>query len=523
MEIKVQKKYLTLPVNKARSKKKLCFYCNGELVYDLDVHLDNLAPTFTSYVDISRFYGQELTLTVEPQMPLCIGEADEMELQGLYEEPMRPLVHFTVKNGWNNDPNGLCFHNGVYHMFYQYNPCDIHWGNMHWGHAISADLIHWEEQDIKLFPDAYGTEYSGCAYVDHENLSGLGSKEDPPILFYYTAAGGENRLSQGQPYTQRLAYSLDNGNTLIKHPDCILEHIVACNRDPKVVYVAEISSHVMILYLEKGEFALFSSNDLYRWTLFQRLTIRNDGECPNLVRVPIKNNTGHRWVIFGATGIYTVGSFVDGQFVPEQDAYRASTESRWYAGQCFHNADEVIVIDWLRTQAVESRFSQAMGIPCRLELENAYDRLWLTKTPIDALQALAVTDESPTSPLCDDTSLTIPLTQKAYDISLTADYDEENSLTLSLFGQAIAIDMHKNQVSVGKNACTLSLDRKRVSLRIIVDTTSVEIFADGGRFSFAASTFSDYNLMNATLNSHKPLKNATLSLFGLKSIWNKKG
>ena len=522
MEIKVEKKYLTLPVNQARSKKKLCFSCNGELVYDLDVHLDNLSPTFTSYVDVSRFYGQILTLTVEPQMPLCIGEADEMELPGLYNEPMRPLVHFTVKNGWNNDPNGLCYHNGIYHMFYQYNPCDIYWGNMHWGHATSRDLVHWEEQDVKLFPDENGTEYSGCAFVDSENRSGLGSREAPPLLFYYTAAGGKNLLSQNRPYTQRLAYSLDNGKTLIKHPDCILEHIVAANRDPQVVYVEEMASYVMILYLEKGEFALFSSTDLYHWTPFQKLTIRNDGECPNLVRVPIKNSTEHRWVIFGATGIYTVGSFVDGQFVPEQDDCRASTESRWYAGQCFHNADEVIVIDWLRTQAVEASFSQAMGIPCRLELENAYDRLWLMKTPIDALQSLAVTDESPASPLS-DAPLTIPLTQKAYDVCLTADFDPENRISLSLFGQTILIDMPKNQVSVQKNACTISPDRARLDLRIIVDTTSVEVFADGGRFSFAAAALSDHNLMYAKLSAEKPLKNAALSLHGLKSIWNDKG
>ena len=522
MEIKIQKKYLTLPINSAKSKKKLYFYRDGEIVFDLDVHLDNLSPTFTAYVDVSRFLGQTLTLTIEPQMQLCIGEADKMELNGIYEEPMRPLVHFTVKNGWNNDPNGLYYHDGLYHMFYQYNPCDIYWGNMHWGHATSRDLITWEEQDVKLFPDEYGTEYSGCAFVDRENVSRLGSKESPPILFYYTAAGGTNHLSQNQPYTQRLAYSLDNGKTLIKHPDCILEHIVACNRDPKVVFVPEMSCYVMILYLEKGEFSLLSSTDLFTWTAFQKVAICNDGECPNLVRVPFKNSADYRWVIFGATGIYMVGSFIDGQFVPEQNVYRSNTESRWYAGQCFNNADDVILIDWLRTQAVETRFSQAMGIPCKLELESAYDRLWLMKTPIDALQKLVVTDDSPTSPILPK-HLTIPLTQKAYDIRLTADFDPENRVRLTVFGQTLLIDMQKNQLSVGKNACTISPDRKAVDLRIIVDTTSVEVFADGGRFSFAAPVLSDHNLMNATLSAETPLKNAALSLLGLKSIWNQRG
>ena len=195
MTITIKKKYLTLPVNHLRSKKKLLFISNGQMVFDLDVHLDNLSPCFTAYVDVSRFIGQTLTLSVEPEMPLCVGESDVMDEENVYQEPMRPNVHFTVKNGWNNDPNGLCFQNGLYHMFYQYNPCATIWGNMHWGHAISSDLLHWEEQDVKLFPDEYGTEYSGCAFVDTENVSKLGSTEEPPILFYYTAAGGESRLS----------------------------------------------------------------------------------------------------------------------------------------------------------------------------------------------------------------------------------------------------------------------------------------------------------------------------------------
>jgi len=524
MEIFIQKKYLTLPVNTSKTQKKLCFWSDGGLVFDLDVCLDNISPNYTAYVDVSRFTGKTLTLTVEPQMELCVEETDKEPQQKEGAGVLRPRLHFTVKNGWNNDPNGLCHHNGVYHLFYQYNPCGSVWGNMHWGHATSRDLLHWEDQDVKLFPDAYGTVFSGCALVDHDNLSGLGTVENPPILFYYTAAGDKSLLSRDQPFTQRLAYSVDGCKTLVKYPDCIVEHIAGANRDPKVVWVSELSCYTMILYLEKSQFTMLSSTDLVHWTPFQSFTILNEAECPNLVRVPFKSTDGYRWVIYGANGVYLVGSFADGRFVPEQDAYRPNTESCWYAGQCFDNCDEVIQIDWLRTpkdtRALlnEPHFSQAMGIPCRLMLEAINDRTWLIREPIDAVRSLYVTDEAPEE-LSGYTELCIPLTERVYDLSLSADYLRDEVITLTLFGHKILIDMKRNCVSVGKNACTLSFEKKRVDLRIIIDTTSLEVFADGGRFAFAAVALSDYNLMTAELHATAPMTNAVLTLNGLRSVF----
>ena len=119
--------------------------------------------------------------------------------------------------------------------------------------------------------------------------------------------------------------------------------------------------------------------------------------------------------------------------------------------------------------------------------------------------------------------MTVPLTQKAYDIHLLADLSPETRVHLTIFGQTLLIDMQKNQVSLGKNTCTISLDRKTVDLRIIADTTSVEVFADGGRFNFAAAALADHNLMKLELRAETPLQNASLSLLGLKSIWNERG
>ena len=127
-----------------------------------------------------------------------------------YQEPERQQFHFSSRKGWLNDPNGLCFYQGTYHLFYQHNPAAVHWGPMHWGHATGTDLIHWQEQPIALYPDESGTMFSGCAVVDEQNLTGLGvDPASPPLLFFYTCAG--------KPFTQNLAYSLDGGRTVVKY------------------------------------------------------------------------------------------------------------------------------------------------------------------------------------------------------------------------------------------------------------------------------------------------------------------
>ena len=139
-------------------------------------------------------------------------------MEGVYSSSLRPRIHFSAAYGWLNDPNGLVYHDGVYHLFFQHNPAGTGWATMHWGHAVYTDLFHWEEKDIALFPDKMGSMYSGSAIVDKKNVSGLSENGDT-ILLYYTAAGNGCELSLREVayYTQCMAYSKDGGKTFVKY------------------------------------------------------------------------------------------------------------------------------------------------------------------------------------------------------------------------------------------------------------------------------------------------------------------
>lgn len=207
-----------------------------------------------------------------------------------YDEPLRPQFHFTAKSGWLNDPNGLAYFKGEYHLFFQHNPFGTQWGNMTWGHAVSKDLVHWRQLDNALSPDELGTMFSGSAVVaefaqsDISIATGPGSDRSArsALVCFYTAAGGTNDASKGRPFTQCLAYSHD-GRTFSKYPgNPVIPHIEAENRDPKVIWHGPTKRWVMALYLNESRFALYGSADLVTWSRLSNIELPGASECPDL-------------------------------------------------------------------------------------------------------------------------------------------------------------------------------------------------------------------------------------------------
>ena len=166
MELVLKQRYLLLPISFSAQEKHILFYRAGTLVFDLTARLDPNAPDTVQTIDMGRFLGDVLTVRTEPEAAFELQQTDSADENPTARESLRPAAHFTAARGWINDPNGLVFSGGTYHMFFQYNPAGRDWGNMHWGHAVSTDLFHWKERPVALFPDESGTMFSGSGIAD---------------------------------------------------------------------------------------------------------------------------------------------------------------------------------------------------------------------------------------------------------------------------------------------------------------------------------------------------------------------
>ena len=264
----------------------------------------------------------------------------------------RPRYHFTARCGWLNDPNGLFFRDGEYHLYFQHNPAAPHWGNLHWGHAVSDDLLHWRELPTALQPHSAKDQcYSGSAWVDLENHAGFQTGDQPAILVYYTSTG------RGEC----LAYSNDGGLTFREYENNpIIRHR---GRDPRILYHRESGYYILVVYEEFNFAAFYRSSNLKDWEFCSR--IHGFFECPELFEL------NGRWVLFGANGRYSIGRFDGREFHPES-LPAPLFEGEAYAGQSFSNCDRRIMIFWLRDREgfAGLPYNQQMTLPVELTLHD---------------------------------------------------------------------------------------------------------------------------------------------------------
>ncbi|MFA6947730.1 MAG: glycoside hydrolase family 32 protein, partial [Eubacteriales bacterium] len=380
----------------------------------------------------------------------------------------RPAFHFTTRRGWINDPNGLYFDGRLYHLFYQHNPVGPEWGNMHWGHATSDDLLHWNETDDILYPDERGTMYSGSAITDEKRASGLGGGAAPTLL-YYTSAGGNSELSADQPFTQCLAYG--DGIRFEKYDkNPVIEHIAGANRDPKVIWCEELDRYVLALYLEGNDYGLFTSNDLLSWTQLNRITLPGDSECPDFY--PLTAPDGERrWILSGASDRYLIGR------VTRENGFTAEGEAlpyRWgrtfsYAAQSYSGLCSRIRFTWEQAIFEGKPWRSQMSVPCEMTLASVSSGYRLCSNPIKALETLRgekyQLDALPPSPL--DILFTISANTRDFSVSA--------------HGTPIVFSPQNNKIITPDGEMPLTISGgSRTSVRILIDTASYELFADDG-------------------------------------------
>lgn len=519
MKIEIKNKYLIFPVNTLATKKVLTFNRSGETVYELNIKLDNGNPNFYAYIDVSRFIGQTMDVFVAPEMKLKFHGADEMNIDNLYHEPMRPQVHFTTKNGWINDPNGLIYIDGTYHMFYQYNPTEPNWDNMHWGHAESRDLIHWEEKPTMLFPDKRGKMFSGSAILDDKNLLGKNEGKNKAALLFYTTT---------TPFCQHMSYSTDNFKTVKQYMDKpIVPHIKAANRDPKVVFCDELDCYIMVLYLDEDIYCIFRSNDLINWEELQRIHLVGDSECPDIF--PLYDSEGVRkWVILGAHDKYMVGNFENGKFVSEQSTLTLHYGNAGYAGQSFSNLpnNRIVRMVWDVFWGLPAfDFNGQMGIPMEMSLDKYDGCYYLQANPVEEIKGIYKNTKTYSNvSLTPEEMFSETLQATAYLLKFKGESLENGVMTVSIFGRSIGFDYANNKMNIGNCTAPISLTRSGLDITILVDRCSIEVFADGGKIFMSCldnDTVSDFNIPYLTIMADSKISLENVEINSLDSIWGK--
>ncbi len=538
----IRRKYLVVPYNNRMVLKQLEFYENGMLLCDFSVKLDFLTPECLAYVDMEAYLGKELdvicrmpgsvlSLTDESQeggdSAFVLEQVDAVPEPDAQARRYRPHIHVTAPYGWLSDPNGLVYADGVYHMFYQHNPAGTEGQNMHWGHAVSRDLLHWRHLQDALHPDEKGTIFSGSAIADIKNVLRLQQKETPLLLFY-TAAGGQSRISASEPFTIGLAYSLDGGRTFQKYPgNPLLPNIVNNNRDPKVTYCAPLKAYVMALYLEDSRYCLLSSENLLEWRMFQSFTLPGDSECPDLYSLCLEQNPQKQyWIFSGASDYYYVGEFQNGQFVSSQPVKRLHYGSCSYAAQVFSNMPDGrrVRLSWQRVEFPSAPFNGQISIPSEVRLCVLENECYLCLRPVKELEAITRQKENYSmvslSPDTEDGQFRCFVPRGALDVFLQTDYQAGCVLRMDLFGVTVICDMTKNQLLCGGSVSPITIKQKQLRLRMILDKNSIELFLDEGEFYISDRITCDYHLNSLRLQSSGPMvvRNIRTALLQLEDL-----
>ncbi len=530
-------RYLHIPIRNGAPKRVVTLFVDGQRVVRNDIELADGPADWWAPMDVGAWRGKSLALRVdklpEDSTALSAIEASDAlkDADDLYREPLRGQFHFSPKRGWNNDPNGLVYYHGEYHLFFQHNPYGWSWGNMHWGHAVSRDLVRWEELGDKLLPDDLGPMFSGSAVVDWSNTSGFGKGGTPPMALFYTAAGS--------PTVQCLAYSTD-GRIFTKYAgNPIVKEVTGGNRDPKVIWHEPTRKWVMVLYVEwqkKHTIHFFTSPNLRDWTLASITDGDPVGrpylfECPDFFELPVDGDPAQRkWVLSAANSAYAIGTFDGTRFTPEQSNLpghrgRGGADA-FYAAQTFSDVPDGrrLLIGWWRTETKGMPFNQSMSLPLELQLTRTDDGPRLTFTPVRELQVLrAKTHLFGALTLQPDQANPLAGVH-AELVEVRAEFEpgDASDIAFTVRGATIVYDAQRQEINVNGQRAPAPLRGGRQRLTVFCDRTGLEVFASDG-LTFVPMPFQPPpgDLALAVEARGGRARFTALEVHALKSAWNR--
>lgn len=526
VSLDVTEDYLLLPIQDDAPEGKICVVKDNEQKGTL-MNVRLARERVDSYVPfaLSAYKGQHISIEIQgvPETALCWKE---LKLSGSFDmvnkESFRPVYHHTPAYGWMNDPNGMFYKDGVYHLYFQYNPYGSVWGNMHWGHSTSTDLMHWKFEGCAIVPDAWGAIFSGSCVVDHENTAGFGKEA---VVAFYTSA---KSTPWGDIQMQSMAYSLDNGKTFTKYEgNPILTSSEKDFRDPKVFWYAPGKHWVMILAVGQ-HMEIYSSVNLKEWkkeSEFGAMQGAHGGvwECPDLVEIPVEGTREKKWVLIcnlnpggpfgGSAAQYFVGSFDGKKFVNE-----SLTQTKWmdwgkdnYATVTWNNAPDgrCIALGWM------SNWQYANNVPTRqyrsantlardLTLYREGQELYLKSTPSSEVKKARGKKVSIPSFKVSEKHEMVNLfeeKQGAYEVEIVIQNAGASKIAFCLLndkGEKVSMyyDLNRKQFVMDRSesgtvdfskdfpavtVAPVNVD-KELTLRLFVDRSSIEAFGEDGKF-----------------------------------------
>ncbi|MBL8889240.1 MAG: GH32 C-terminal domain-containing protein [Planctomycetaceae bacterium] len=485
-------RYLHLPIKNGAKKRVVTLLVNGQPIVRNDIELADAEPDWWAPMEVQAWQGQTLTLRVDklPEDSRALANIETSDslkdATDLYREIGRGQFHFSPRRGWNNDPNGCVFYNGEYHLFFQHNPYGWGWGNMHWGHAVSRDLVHWEELGDKLLPDDMGPMFSGSAVVDWNNTSGFGKDGQPPLVLIYTAAGN--------PTVQGIAYSTDGRKFTKYSGNPVLGQITGGNRDPKVFWHEETKQWVMVLYVEwqgKHTIHFFTSQNLKEWQLASITNGDAPGgrflfECPDFFELPMDGDDARKkWVLLAADSNYAVGTFDGKQFLPDATRLIGQRGKGFYAAQSFSDVPDGrrILIGWWQTETKGMPFNQSMTVPLELKLTQTDDGPRMTFEPVKELEALREKSHrfELTSLQPGDKNPLDDLRAELVEVRVEFEPGDATEVVFNIRDVMVEYDCVKQELSVAGHRAPAPLIAGKQRLVIYCDRTGVEVFASDGR------------------------------------------
>lgn len=490
-ELEIAQDFLLLPVKNGAAKRRVKFLVDGQVVREFEIELADKQPDFVVPADVRSFRNKTLTIETllahESKALASIAGSDKAPVD-TDSEKRRPKFHFTSHRGWLNDPNGLVHFQGEWHLFYQHNPYGWNWGNMHWGHAVSTDLLHWRELSTAIYPKQWGDwAFSGSAVVDERNTSGFKTGSEPVLVAAYTSTG------RGEC----IAFSNDRGRTWTDYErNPVVKH---SGRDPKVIWHAPTKQWVMAVYDEppgKQEIAFYSSPNLKDWTYTSR--IGGFFECPDLFPLAVDGDKSKQeWILYAADGKYRIGDFDGKSFQPKTEKLQV-WHGNFYAAQTFSDVPDGrrIQIGWANGITFPGLpFNQQMTIPVELTLRSTPEGPRMFAWPVKEVEAQQGGYALATSLSID--RLRVSSDQKAsnilaggaqlelFDFTCEWELQQAEKVTMTFCGTPVTYDAKAKKLTCQNVTANVEARNGRLPLRVIGDRGSLEIFANKGEVAIS--------------------------------------